>query len=112
MEKIRIELPEKWFIIPTTENIESLGKWRTNGHFDWIDKPNYRIMHAGFNDVKGYAINITASSHFHYLKYLKECTEITFEEFQRLVLEITPTEPEKSEDLSYLIALFQKFNIK
>lgn len=111
MEKIRKRLPKKWYIIPTEENNRAIGNWRSSGHFDWTNPSNIRIMHDGYKDCKGYAVNATSSLHQDSLEYLKECTEITFEEFKNLVLkeDVEPkikTKP--SENLSYLITFFKE----
>lgn len=74
-------LPEKWCIKLTEENVETLGKWRTDGI---LKDPRYVkegfYLHTPMSGRKGYN---EPSKHPDY-------TEITFEQFKQHVLKKSP----------------------
>jgi len=72
---MRTILPEKWYIQTTSENVDILSKWRTDGQISERNLGGY-LMYPGFNNKKGYNVPYIPS----------EGEEITFEEFKTLVL--------------------------
>jgi len=79
---MRTELPEKWCIQTTLENCKVLSKWRTDAEISGSSIGGW-LMYPGYMDKIGY--NVTSKP---------DVEEITFEEFEILVLKIKPREPQ------------------
>ena len=69
------KLPKKWCIAVTKENIVVLGKWRSSGP--------YGRMHPDEPNHTGYCHSDTGLWE---MEKLIDYTEISFEDFKRLVL--------------------------
>jgi len=77
---VRQQLPEKWCIKITEENIKTLSNWRTYGLLNHNLINGYLI--DSFRNSKGYYVDS--------LKDYKSYEEITFEEFEIHVLKTKP----------------------
>jgi len=78
-EEVVDTLPKKWGIKITSESKSALGKWRTDG--DWYtSQVGKYCMCPGYQDKQGYCIAKLPAGY----------TEITFDQFQRLVLKQQP----------------------
>jgi len=78
-EEVVDTLPKKWGIKITSESKSALGKWRTDG--DWYTSQIGKYcMCPGYEGRQGYCIAELPAGY----------TEITFDQFQRLVLKQQP----------------------
>ena len=84
------ELPEKWYIKITNENVKLLGNWRDAGELG--------------RAIDGYCVseyNRNIGYYFSSLTDIKEYKEITAEDFKRLVLKIKETKEVKKKIVGY-----------
>ena len=99
-------LPKNWHIIVTEENAENVLKWRFEESYLSKDKEDF------LDNLVGMAKNEYGYSKGHNLKQdivgdtYDFGIEITYAQFKKHVLN------KQKEDLSYLIELFKKLNIK
>lgn len=96
---MRTELPEKWCIEITKENLEVLNNWRThhtltqNEMGEFLMYPDYP---KSYNDAVGYCVPENPG-----------VVEITFEEFKHFILK----ENLPKENYKYLTTFLRKLNI-
>lgn len=103
------KLPKKWCIIITNsiENTETIVKWYADKTGSKTDQFDLTIGNFFTIDEESHTYN----GWMHHAPDRREgFEEITFEEFNRLVLNIT-VKPETPEDYSYLITFFKERNI-
>lgn len=72
-ENMLTELPERWYVRATRENEQVLRKWRKGDHTGWSDTLVMLSIEL-WSNLEGVS------------KYYQEYTEISFEDFKRLVL--------------------------
>ena len=90
--------PEKWCILRNEENYETVNKWFNNGLkniSNYTDK-DWCVHYPNYGDFKGF------KKGFHLSSTIKEnYTEITFEQFQKYVLNKQDNNMENKEIIGY-----------
>lgn len=105
-QKMRTELPEKWYVLYRDEDEFKIIKKKFDKDWTYFEgQDQYGYTNEG---TTGSWVDLKGS--FYNLKTIKEkgLEEITWNEFEVLVLGYAPPEPEIPEDMSYLENFFKE----